>query len=166
MIPHRATLDVSRELAQYLGRLLWQERRLRATPKGSRALTCFRQAVMVLRWFRGERDIPKLGRDHKVSRATAYRYIDEGIAVLAAQAPDLHGALERARNDGNAYLITDGTLLPTDRCAEQTISVKANRSICGTPARPISTPATSKPSRPPPGSRCGPPMSNPARSTT
>src|SRR5690606_16938255 len=87
---------------------IWQERRLRATPKGSRALTCFRQAVMVLRWFRGERDIPKLGRDHKVSRATAYRYIDEGIAVLAAQAPDLHGALERARNDGHAYLIMDG----------------------------------------------------------
>lgn len=127
MISYRATLDVSRELAQYLGRLLWQERRLRATPKGSRALTCFRQAVMVLRWFRGERDIPKLGRDHKVSRATAYRYIDEGIAVLAAQAPDLHGALERARNDGHAYLIMDGTLLPTDRCAEQTISVKSEQ---------------------------------------
>src|SRR5690606_8039765 len=87
----------------------------------------FRQAVMVLRWFRGERDIPKLGRDHKVSRATAYRYIDEGIAVLAAQAPDLHGALERARNDGHAYLIMDGTLLPTDRCAEQTISVKSEQ---------------------------------------
>ena len=51
MIPHRATLDVSRELAQYLGRLLWQERRLRGTPKGGRALTCFRQAIMVLRWF-------------------------------------------------------------------------------------------------------------------
>ncbi|MEV8639071.1 hypothetical protein AB0395_46185 [Streptosporangium sp. NPDC051023] len=31
----------------------------------------FWQAVMVLRWFRGEGDIPKLGRDHRVSRATA-----------------------------------------------------------------------------------------------
>ncbi|WP_424923252.1 transposase family protein, partial [Actinomadura rubrisoli] len=100
------------------------ERRLRGTPKGSRALTCFRQAVMVLRWFRGETDIPKLGRDHKVSRATAYRYIGEGIDVLAAQAPDLHDALERARADGHVYLIMDGTLLPADRCAEQTISVK------------------------------------------
>lgn len=124
MIPHRATLDVSRELAQYVGRLLWVERRLRGTPRGSRALTCFRQAVMVLRWFRGERDIAKLGRDHKVSRATAYRYIDEGIAVLAVQAPDLHEALERARGDGHAFLIIDGTLLPTDRCAQQTLSVK------------------------------------------
>ena len=76
MIPHRATLDVSRELAQYVARLLWAERRLRRTPKDSRALSCFWQAVMVLRWFRGERDIPKLGRDHEISRATAYRYIE------------------------------------------------------------------------------------------
>lgn len=124
MIPHRATLDVSRELAQYLARLLWAERRLRGTPKGSRALTCFWQAVMVLRWFRGERDITKLGRDHKISRATAYRYVDEVVGVLAAQAPDLHQVLERARRDGHAYVIMDGTLVPADRCAEQMISVK------------------------------------------
>lgn len=124
MIAHRATLDVSGELAQYVARLLWAERRLRGTPKGSRALTCFWQAVMVLRWFRGERDIPKLGRDHKVSRATAYRYVDEVVEVLAAQAPDLHGALDRARQDGNAFVIMDGTLLPADRCAEQTVSIK------------------------------------------
>ncbi|MER6949257.1 hypothetical protein ABT294_35100 [Nonomuraea sp. NPDC000554] len=37
-------------------------------------MTPFRQAVMVLCWFRGEHDIPKLGRDHRISRATAYRY--------------------------------------------------------------------------------------------
>lgn len=123
MIPHRATLDVSRELAQYVARLLWAERRLRRTPKGSRALTCFWQAVMLLRWFRGERDIPKLGRDHEISRATAYRYIDEGIEVLAAQAPDLHEALNRAHADGLAYLIMDGTLVSADRCLIQTIGV-------------------------------------------
>lgn len=54
-------------------------------PKGSWALTCFRQAVMVLCWLPGERDIPKLGRDHRVSRATAYRYVDEAVAVLAVR---------------------------------------------------------------------------------
>ncbi|MGW5689338.1 IS5/IS1182 family transposase, partial [Nonomuraea sp. NPDC003754] len=96
MIAHRATLDVSRALVHHLARLLQEERRLRGTPQHSRALTPFRQAVMVLRWFRGENDIPKLGRDQRVSRATAYRYIHEGIDVLAAQAPDLHEALDRA----------------------------------------------------------------------
>ncbi|GAA4537145.1 IS5-like element IS470 family transposase [Nonomuraea ferruginea] len=79
---------------------------------------------MVLCWFRGEHDIPKLGRDHHVSRATAYRYIHEGIGVLAAQAPDLHEALDRAQAAGLAYVILDGTLIPIDRCAEQAISVK------------------------------------------
>ncbi|MGJ6969199.1 transposase family protein [Streptosporangium sp. G11] len=124
MIAHRATLDVSRALVHHLARLLHDERHLRSTPAGSRALTPFRQAVMVLRWFRGERDIGKLGRDHRVSRATAYRYIHEGIKVLAAQAPDLHQALDRAHTEGLAYVILDGTLIPTDRCAEQTFSVK------------------------------------------
>ncbi|GAA3572631.1 hypothetical protein GCM10022419_061930 [Nonomuraea rosea] len=107
MIAHRATLDVSRALVQHLGRLLRDERRLRGTLKDSRALTPFRQAVMVLCWFRGERDIPKLGRDHRVSRATAYRYIHEGIKVLAAQAPDLSEALDHAQAEGLAYAILD-----------------------------------------------------------
>ncbi|MEO3781750.1 transposase family protein [Actinocorallia sp. B10E7] len=124
MIVHRATLDVSRDLVLHVSRLLGAERRLCGTSKGSRALTPFRQAVLVLRWFRGQKDIPALGRDHGVSRATAYRHVDEGIDVLAAQAPDLHEALDRARMDGLAYLIMDGALLPTDRCAEQTLSVK------------------------------------------
>ncbi|ROO88261.1 DDE superfamily endonuclease [Actinocorallia herbida] len=117
-------LDVSRDLVLQVARLLGAERRRRGTPKGSRALTPFWQAVGVLRWFRGEMDIPGLGRDHGISRATGYRYVDEGIDVLADQAPDLHDALDRARADGHAYLIMDGTLMSADRCAEQTLSVK------------------------------------------
>ncbi|MEV6985709.1 hypothetical protein AB0M95_31240 [Sphaerisporangium sp. NPDC051017] len=56
--------------------------------------------------------------------ATAYRYIHKGIDVLAVQAPHLPEAIERAQADGLAYVILDGTLIPIDRCAEQTISVK------------------------------------------
>lgn len=124
VIAHRATLDVSRALIHHVARSLRDERRRVGTPKGSRALTPFWQAVLILRWFRGEHDIPKLGRDHRVSRATAYRYIAEGIDILAAQAPNLHEALNRAQADGLAYVILDGTLIPIDRCAEQTVSVK------------------------------------------
>ncbi|WP_225991279.1 hypothetical protein [Actinomadura montaniterrae] len=87
MIVHRATLDASQELAQFVARLLWAERQRRGTPFGSRALTCFWQAVLVLRWFRDRNDPTALRRDHQVSRATAYRYIDEVLAVLATQAP-------------------------------------------------------------------------------
>ncbi|MGW5154429.1 transposase family protein [Nonomuraea wenchangensis] len=124
VIAHRATLDVSRALIHHVAGSLRDERRRLGTPQGSRALTPFWQAVLILRWFRGEHDIPKLGRDHRISRATAYRYIAEGIGVLAAQAPDLHEALDRAHAEGLAFVILDGTLIPIDRCAEQSLSVK------------------------------------------
>src|ERR687895_2896417 len=120
-------LDVPRELAQYLGRLLHTERRRRGTRKHRRALTCFYQAVFALRWFRDNRDITALARDHGISRATGYRYLDEVIAVLAAQAPDLHEALHRAHNDGATHLILDGKLFAADRLGEQTTSVKGTR---------------------------------------
>jgi hypothetical protein len=117
-------LDVPRALAQYLGRLLHTERRERATPRRSRALTCFGQAVFALRWFRESRDVSALARDHGISRATGYRYLAEAIDVLAMQAPDLHDVLRTAKQDGVTHLILDGKLFATDRLGEQTTSVK------------------------------------------
>ncbi len=87
----------------------------------------FRQAVLGLRWFRQDADITALGRDHGTSRATAYRYVDEVIGVLADQAPDLHEALERAKADGLAYAILDGKIFSADRCSEKTTSVKGTQ---------------------------------------
>jgi hypothetical protein len=127
VIAYRAMLDVSRELAQYLSRLLHAERRQRGTRKNSRALTSFNQAVLGLRWFRQDADVTALARDHGVSRATGYRYLDEVIAVLAAQAPDLHDALEHAKKQGAAYVILDGKIFSADRCNEKTTSVKGKQ---------------------------------------
>ena len=124
MIAYRATLDVPRELVQFTAKLLLAERRRRGTPRGSRALTCFWQAVLALRWFRDRTSPGALARDHGISRATAYRYVDEVIAVLAAQAPDLHQALERAKDEGFSHVILDGKIIPADRCKEPAISVK------------------------------------------
>ncbi len=124
MIAYRATLDVPRELVQFVAKLLWEERRRRGTPAGSRALTCFWEAVLGVRWFRDRTCPEALARDHGVSRATGYRYVDEVIAVLAAQAPDLHQALERARDEGLPHVILDGTVIPADRCKEPALSVK------------------------------------------
>jgi len=124
VIAYRATLDVPRELVQFTAKLLWAERCRRGTPTGSRALTCFWEAVLGLRWFRDRASPEALARDHGISRATAYRYRDEVIAVLAEQAPDLHQALERARDDGLAHVILDGKIIPCDRCKEPVVSVK------------------------------------------
>ena len=124
MIAYRATVDVPRELAQFTARLLAAERRRRGTPRGSRALTCFWQAVLGLRWFRDRTAPDALARDHDISRATAYRYLDEVIAVLADQAPDLSQALERASEEGLPHVILDGTVIPADRCRQKTLSVR------------------------------------------
>ena len=124
MIAYRATLDVPRELAQFTAKLLAAERRRRGTPRGSRALTCFWQAVLGLRWFRDRTTADALARDHGISRATAYRYLDEVIAVLAQEAPELGEALERARDEGLPHVILDGKIIEADRCREKTISVK------------------------------------------
>jgi len=124
VIAYRATLDVPRELVQFTAKLLAAERRRRGTPRGSRALTCFWQAVVALRWFRDRTAPDALARDHGISRATAYRYIDEVITVLAAQAPGLADALKRARDEGFSHVILDGKIIPADRCKEPAISVK------------------------------------------
>jgi hypothetical protein len=124
VIAYRATLDVPRELAQFVAKLLAAERCRRGTPRGSRALSCFWQAVMGLRWFRDRTCPDALARDHGISRATAYRYIDEVITVLAEQALDLAEALERARDEGFSHVILDGTIIEADRCKEPAISVK------------------------------------------
>jgi hypothetical protein len=121
VIAYRATLDVPRELAQFVAELLLAERGRRGTPRGSRALTCFWQAVLGLRWFRDRTAADALARDHGISRATAYRYLDE---VIADQAPDLREALERAKDEGLGHVILDGKIIPTDRCREKTISAR------------------------------------------
>jgi DDE superfamily endonuclease len=77
-------------------------------------------------WFRKGEDKALLGAGFGVSRATAYRYVAEGIKVLAAQAPDLHAALKRVAADGWSHVILDGKLFATDRLAETTTSVKGN----------------------------------------
>jgi hypothetical protein len=51
--------------------------------------------VLGLRWFRDRTTAEALARDHGISRATAYRCLDEVIVVLAEQASDLREALER-----------------------------------------------------------------------
>jgi hypothetical protein len=124
VIAYRATLDVDRELVQFVARLLAAGRHRRKTPRGSRVLTCFWQAVLGLRWFRDRTAIGALARDHGISRATAYRYVAEVIEVLAAAAPELPEALERARADGVAFVILDGKVIPCDRCREKTLSAK------------------------------------------
>lgn len=124
MINYGATLDVARELALFTAGVLRAERQRRKTRRGRRALTVYRQAVLVLRWFRDATPVHRLAVDNAISIATAYRYLHEAITALAAQAPDLHQVLTERRAAGDTRLILDGTLIPCDRVAATTIATK------------------------------------------
>src|SRR4051794_4390628 len=117
-------LDVPRELVDKLAGLLRRERRRRGTRRNSRALSCGKQALLGLVWFRKNEEMTTLAAGFGISRATGYRYRDEVTAVLAAEAPDLHEALQQVAEQGWSHVIVDGKVFRTDRCADTTTSAK------------------------------------------
>jgi hypothetical protein len=124
VIAYRAMLDVPRELVVKVAGLLGRERRRRGTRAGSRALSCWRQALLGLVWFRKNEEVTVLAAGFGISRATGYRYREEVVTVLAEQAPDLHDALQEVAEQGWSHVVLDGKLIRTDRCAETTTSAK------------------------------------------
>ncbi|GIF78503.1 hypothetical protein Asi02nite_80210 [Asanoa siamensis] len=52
-----------------------------------------------------------------VGVTTAWRYVQQAIALLAAAADDLAAAMDRVRR--LAYAMLGGTLIPIDRVADQ-----------------------------------------------
>jgi DDE superfamily endonuclease len=114
-VTYTAVLPIREHTVAFLARLLEQERRRRRTRAGRRALTSRRHAVLVLRWFLDATRVAQLAVDNQISSSTAYRYLHEGIDVLAAAAPGLHGALLAARAAGHTHVHLDGTLIRTDR---------------------------------------------------
>ncbi len=115
MVSYRVMLDVPAELIRFVSGLLAAHRREIGTRKGSRRPGCYRQALFGLAWFRGKGDIRRLGHGFGLPQSTAYRYLDEVIEVLAARAPGLAEALERALANGVPYLILDGKVVDADR---------------------------------------------------
>ena len=62
MLSYRVTLDVPFQLAVFVSRLLAGHRRELGTRDGTRALTCWKQAVFALAWFRDRPDIRQARR--------------------------------------------------------------------------------------------------------
>jgi hypothetical protein len=62
------------------------------------------------------RDVRQLAAGFGVGTATAWRYVDETVALLAARAPKLRQAV-RAAARTYPYAVLDGTLILTDRVA-------------------------------------------------
>jgi hypothetical protein len=116
---YSAICDVPEETLVTVTAWLWAYRRRIGTRAGRRAGTVRTQAKLVLRWFRDDAALRQLAAEAGMAISTCYRYLHEGIGVLAEQAPDLHDVLERGRQEGWSHVSLDGTLIETDRVARR-----------------------------------------------
>jgi hypothetical protein len=82
-----------------------------------RRLDAGRQALLALAHLRNGDTYTRLAAGFAVGVSTAWRYVQEAIALLAQAADDLATAMQRIRR--LAYAILDGTLIPIDRVADQ-----------------------------------------------
>ncbi|NJQ05571.1 transposase family protein [Streptomyces lonarensis] len=98
-------------------RLLSTELRRRRVVIGTRwrRLNTGRQALLTLAHLRNGHPYAQLAAGFGIGTTTAYRYIAEAVEVLAALAPSLAKAARTA--SAKAFVLLDGTLLPTDRIA-------------------------------------------------
>jgi len=89
LVPYPAMLDVPHELVEHVSWLIYARRReLRSR---WRRLGCFKQALLALAHLRKNETLAQLGAGFGVSEATAWRYVDETVELLAAWAPGLVG---------------------------------------------------------------------------
>jgi hypothetical protein len=114
-VTYTAELPFGEHTVARLAALLLAERERIGTRKGTRSLSCWAQAVLVLRWFGDRKRVRHLCADNRISLSAGYRYLHEAIRVLAWQAPDLRNALLAAKAAGYGHVIVDGTLIETDR---------------------------------------------------
>ena len=116
MLFYRAALPLSRQTLTFVAGII---RRHRASI-GSlwRKLNPGQQALLVLAYLRKGETFAELAAGFAVGTATAWRYVNEVVALLAARAPKLRTAVRDARKAGHAYVVVDGTLIPIDRVAK------------------------------------------------
>src|SRR6516225_10496839 len=115
MLFYRAALPLSRATLTYLAGVVRRHRR----QIGScwRKLNCGQQALLVLVHLRKGETFADLAAGFGVGTSTAWRYVNETVALLAARAPKLRTAVRDAKKAGHAYVVVDGTLIPVDRVA-------------------------------------------------
>jgi len=82
-----------------------------------RKLNPGQQALLVLAYLRKGETFAELAAGFGVGVTTAWRYVEETVALLTARAPKLRTAVRDATKAGYAYVVLDGTLIPIDRVA-------------------------------------------------
>src|ERR1700758_5700650 len=105
MLFHRAALPLSRTTLNYAAGIIRRHRK--SIGSRWRKLNPGQQALLVLAYLRKGETFPELAAGFAVGTATAWRYVEETVALLAARAPKLRTAIRGAQKDGDAYVGVD-----------------------------------------------------------
>ena len=115
MLFYRAALPLSSRTLTFVSGII---RRYRVSIGSCwRKLNPGQQALLVLVYLRKGETFAEVAAGFGVGTSTAWRYVNETVALLAARAPKLRKAVRDARKAGYAYVVLDGTLIPVDRVA-------------------------------------------------
>ena len=115
MLFYRAALPLSSRTLIFVSGLIRRHRK--SIGSCWRKLNPGQQALLVLAYLRKGETFAELAAGFAVGTTTAWRYVDETVALLAARAPKLRQAVRAAKKAGYAYVVLDGTLIPVDRVA-------------------------------------------------
>jgi len=115
MLFYRAALPLSGKTLTFVAGIIRRHRK--SIGSWWRKLNPGQQALLVLAYLRKGETFAELAAGFGVGVTTAWRYVEETVALLAARAPKLRRALQDAAGSGHAYVVLDGTLIPIDRVA-------------------------------------------------
>jgi hypothetical protein len=115
MLFYRAALPLSSKTLTFVSGIIRRHRAAIGSPW--RTLNCGQQALLVLACLRKGETFAEVAAGFGVGTSTAWRYVNETVALLAARAPRLRQAARDATRAGHAYVVLDGTLIPAGRVA-------------------------------------------------
>jgi hypothetical protein len=115
MLFYPAALPLSAQTLTYVAGIIRRHRK--KIGSAWRKLNPGRQALLVLAYLRKGETFAELAAGFGVGTATAWRYVTETVALLAARSAKLAKALRDAQHAGHAFVVIDGTLIPIDRVA-------------------------------------------------
>ena len=115
MLFYRAALPLSSRTLTFAAGIIRRHRAAIGSPW--RKLNSGQQALLVLVYLRKGETFAEVAAGFGVGTSTAWRYVNETVALLAARAPKLRTAVRDAKKAGCAYVVLDGTLIPVDRVA-------------------------------------------------
>jgi hypothetical protein len=115
MLFYRAALPLSSRTLTFVSGLIRRHRK--SIGSCWRKLNPGQQALLVLAHLRKGETFAELAAGFEVGTTTAWRYVSETVALLAARAPKLRTAVRDAKKAGYAYVVLDGTLIAADQVA-------------------------------------------------